>query len=80
MRHVGLCDAKNLYIHVGNTKEMVVDFKRRAHTPHSFFITGEAELVTIVKYLDLQISTNLTRAINTDSIIKKAHQWLLFIT
>lgn len=71
---------KNLDIHVGNIKELLVDFNRRAHTPHFLFISGQAELVTIVKYLGLQMSSYLTRAINTPSIIKKTHQWLFFMT
>lgn len=74
------CVMQKIYTSMWGLQKMVVDFKRRAHTPHSLFITGEAELVTIVKYLGLQMSTNLTRAINTANIIKKAHKWLLFIT
>lgn len=48
----------NLYlINVVNTKELVVDFRRRSHTPSSLLIRGAAmEMVDGFKYLGVHIS------------------------
>ncbi|KAK0133579.1 hypothetical protein N1851_030905 [Merluccius polli] len=59
---------------------MVVDFRRRSHTPPALFIGGAAvEMLSTWKYLGLLISNDLTWATNTASIIKKAPQCLYFL-
>lgn len=56
----------NLCICVGKMKEMVMDFRRRGYTPSPLFIGGASvEMVSIFKYLGVDISNDFTRDINT---------------
>ncbi|KAK0131548.1 hypothetical protein N1851_033723 [Merluccius polli] len=65
----------------GKTKELIVDFrkeKRETHNP--IHINGMAvERVSSFKFLGTHISENLTWAINTSSLVKKANQRLFFL-
>lgn len=66
---VDYCGENKLYINVGKTKELVVDFI------HGAFV----EMVHSFKYLGAHISRDLKWTINTSHILKKAHQRLYFV-
>ena len=75
------CRASNLKLNTSKTKEMIVDFRRRAHSePPPLFIDGEeVERVTCFKFLGIQIANDLTWSHHTDAIRKKAQQRLHFL-
>lgn len=65
---------------MAKTKEMPVGFRGRAHAPLPIINGGETvELVTAIKYLALYLTSDLTWAENTASVVKKAQQRLYFM-
>ena len=80
-RQAAYCRANNLRLNISKTKEMIVDFRRRAHSePPLLVIEGEVvERVTCFKFLGTQIANDLTWTHHTDDIRKKAQQRLHFL-
>ncbi|XP_068168153.1 uncharacterized protein [Antennarius striatus] len=74
------CRHNNLCINVGKTKEMVVDFRRKRHSPPPLHIGGAAvEVVSSHRYLGVQLTEDLTWSCNTSYLLRKAHQRLYFL-
>lgn len=77
---VDWCGENNLCLNVGKTKELVVDFRRRSHSPSPLLINGApVEIVQTTKYLGLHISSDFRWTINTSFIIRKANQRMYFL-
>ena len=75
------CNDNNLELNVNETKEMIVDFKRKKSSPPSpLVIDGRTvEIVQHFKFLGSTISINLKWELNAVNIVKKAHQRLYFL-
>ncbi|KAK0146238.1 RNA-directed DNA polymerase from mobile element jockey [Merluccius polli] len=75
------CADNNLLLNTSKTKELIVDFrKEKGETHNPIQINGMAvERVSSFKFLGTHISENLTWAINTSSLVKKANQRLFFL-
>ncbi|KAK0142660.1 RNA-directed DNA polymerase from mobile element jockey [Merluccius polli] len=75
------CADNNLLLNTSKTKELIVDFrKKKGETHNPIHINGMAvERVSSFKFLGTYISENLTWAINTSSLVKKANQRLFFL-
>src|SRR4029434_9781185 len=74
------CRDNNLLLNVSKTKGIVVDF-RKSHTVHPpLTIDGAAvERVSSTKFLGVHISEDLSWAINSASLAKKAQRRLYFL-
>ncbi len=68
------CSDNNLALNTTKTKELVIDFRRKGKMDiRPLFIRGEqVERVTDFKFLGVHIEEDLTRCINTTTMIKKA--------
>lgn len=78
VRHVAdWCNTNNLAQNVEETKEIVVDFRRNrlSCAPRLLNNTG-VEVVISTKFLGVQITANLTRALNLPGLVKKAQHGL----
>ena len=75
------CECNNLILNISKTKEMIIDFRRKAVAPHSpLVIKGEeVERVSSFKFLGTTIHESLSWDLNTSLIIKKSHQRLYFL-
>ncbi|TWW70097.1 hypothetical protein D4764_18G0009030 [Takifugu flavidus] len=75
------CTDNNLLLNTSKTKELIVDFwKVRGGTHDPIHINGMAvERVSSFKFLGTHISEDLSWTTNTSSLIKKAHQLLVFM-
>eukprot|EP00064_Thunnus_orientalis_P017421 superscaffoldBa00003692_g17503 len=68
----------NLFLNLGKTKEIVIDFRRTQHPPLT--IDGTAvEQVSSIKFLGVYITNDLSWTINTASLAKKGQQHLYFL-
>ena len=74
------CRDNNLLLNVSKTTEIVVDLYK-SHTEHPpLTIDGAAvERVSSTKFLGVHISENLSWAINSASLAKKAYRRLYFL-
>ena len=71
------CDESYLELNVNQTKEMVVDIRRRRHTDRAVEIHDEkVEIVQSYKYLGTIFEDSLKWDLNTEVITKKGHQRL----
>ena len=70
-----------MILNISKTKEMIIDFRRKAVAPHSpLVIKGEeVERVSSFKFLGTTIHESLSWDLNTSLIIKKSHQRLYFL-
>ena len=69
------CEANNLTVNISKTKELVVDFRRKAvqHLPLS--INGQiVERVASFPFLGTTIHESLTWDLNTNLKVSKCHQ------
>ena len=74
------CSENNLSLNIKKTKELIIDYRKKQDTHTPLHINGEAvERVSSFKFLGTHISENLSWAINTTAIVKKAQQWLYFL-
>lgn len=74
------CENNNLILNISKTKELVVDFRKRATPLLPLFINGEVvERVTCFKFLGTTIHQSLSWELNTSLIISKCHQRLYFL-
>ena len=74
------CQENNLALNVDKTKELIIDYRRppRAHSPIQ--IGGTAvERVKEFKFLGVHITEDLTWAVQTERVVKKAQQRLYFL-
>lgn len=79
VEHLEGCRDNNFCIKAKKTKEMIVDFRMGRHLPPRLHIGGtEVEVVSIFRYLGVQISDDLTWSTNTSCLIREAHQCLYF--
>ncbi|KAF0024967.1 hypothetical protein F2P81_021848, partial [Scophthalmus maximus] len=71
------CTDNNLALRTNNTKELIVDFRKKGgtHTP----VSTEVEHVSSFKFLGVHISEDLSWTLNTSTLVKKAHQRLFFL-
>lgn len=82
IHHLDLwCSANNLVLNTNKTKEVIVDFRRSGRTAHApLLIQGvEVERVENIKFLGIHISADLTWALNTSHLVRKAQQRLFFL-
>ncbi|KAI3359378.1 hypothetical protein L3Q82_002881 [Scortum barcoo] len=72
------CLRNNLQINAGKTKELVVDFRRRSHSPPApVSIQGtDIDTVKSYKYLGVHLNDSLDWSDNTDALIKKGNSRL----
>ena len=71
------CDESYLELNVNQTKEMIVDIRRRRHTDRAIEIHDEkVEIVHSYKYLGTIFEDSLKWDLNTEVITKKGHQRL----
>ena len=71
------CDESYLELNVNQTKEMIVDIRRRRHTDRAVEIHDEkVEIVHSYKYLGTIFEDSLKWDLNTEVITKKGHQRL----
>ncbi|KAL0201505.1 hypothetical protein M9458_004692, partial [Cirrhinus mrigala] len=75
------CTDNNLLLNTNKTKELIVDFRKGRRGSHEpIHINGMAvEPVSSFKFLGTHISEDLSWTTNTSSLVKKAHQRLLFL-
>lgn len=79
-RLVVWCDENNLLLNTNKTKELIMDFRRKADTHSPFHINGAAvERATSFKFLGIRISQDLNWSTNCSYLVKKAHQRLFFL-
>ena len=77
---VDWCSDNNLFLNVGKTKEMIVDFRVKKSPPLPLYINGtEVEMVDTFKFLGTHISNDLSWHENTTQIVMKAQQRLYFL-
>ena len=77
---VDWCDTNELELNVSKTKELIIDFRKANHPIIPIVIKGsEVEIVSVFKYLGIQLSNVLSWQTNTESLIKKAQQRLYFL-
>ncbi len=70
----------DLVLNIDKTKELIVDFRRRAPTLQPLIIKGtEVEQTVSYTFLGLHISENLSWAKNTATTVKRAPQRLYFM-
>ncbi len=69
------CGANNLFLNVSKTKEVVMGFRRNSgdHPPLTID-SSTVERVSIIKFLGVHITEDLTCTTNTTSLSKKAQQ------
>jgi hypothetical protein len=68
------CDRNYLELHVGKTREMVIDFRKNKRRPDPVVIKGtEVERVESYKYLGVLFDNALNWKQNTEAIVKKAN-------
>ena len=71
------CDESYLELNLNQTKEMIVDIRRRRHTDRAIEIHDEkVEIVHSYKYLGTIFEDTLKWDLNTEVITKKRHQRL----
>ncbi len=70
------CQDNGLSLNVSKTKELIVDFRKRQQRPYTpLMITGTpVEKVSSFKYLDVNISEDLTWTAHIQTQVKKARQ------
>ncbi len=74
------CENNNLILNISKTKELAVDFRRKATPLLPLSINGEVvEKVTSFKFLGTTIHQSLSWELNTSLIISKCHQQLCFL-
>lgn len=74
------CENNNLILNISKTKELVVDFRKKATPLLPLSINGEVvERVTSFKFLGTTIHQSLSWELNTSLIISKCHQQLYFL-
>lgn len=77
---VSWCDDNNLILNVSKTKEMIIDFRKRADDLSPLHIKGqEVERVEEYKYLGSIIDNKLSWSANTSALLKKGNQRLFFM-
>ncbi len=70
----------NLILNVGKTKELIMDFRKKALPLQPINIKGtEVERVDSYRFLGLQMAANLSWSDSTTAMVKKAQQRLHFI-
>ncbi|KAI3365880.1 hypothetical protein L3Q82_000867 [Scortum barcoo] len=75
------CLRNNLQINAGKTKELVVDFRRRRHSPPApVSIQGtDIDTVKSYKYLGVHLNDNLDWSDNTNALVKKGNSRLFLL-
>ena len=74
------CSENNLSLNIKKTKELIIDYRKKQDTHTPLHINGETvERVSSFKFLGIHIPENLSWAINTTAIVKKAQQRLYFL-
>ncbi|KAI3356050.1 hypothetical protein L3Q82_017163 [Scortum barcoo] len=78
---VDLCLWNNLQINAGKTKELVVDFRRRSHSPPApVSIQGtDIDTVKSYKYLGVHLNDSLDWSDNTNALVKKGNSRLFLL-
>lgn len=77
LHHLALwCLENNLVLNATKTKEVIMDFRKSEGTEHApLLIQGvEVERVDFVKFLGIHITKDLTWALNTSHLVKKAQR------
>eukprot|EP00061_Rhincodon_typus_P007404 g29070.t1 len=74
------CNENNLFLNVGKTEELIIDFRKKGggHAP-IYINRTEMERMKNVKFLELTITDNLSRTSDVDAMVKKAQQRLFFL-
>uniref|UniRef100_A0A3B1K1K8 Reverse transcriptase domain-containing protein n=1 Tax=Astyanax mexicanus TaxID=7994 RepID=A0A3B1K1K8_ASTMX len=74
------CSKNNLILNVKKTKELVIDFRKKAAMLTPVYIRDTAvEIVPDMKFLGVHMANNLTWSLHISSVVKKAHQRLHFL-
>ncbi|KAI3374005.1 hypothetical protein L3Q82_022569, partial [Scortum barcoo] len=74
------CLRNNLQINAGKTKELVVDFRRRSHSPPAPGTQGtDIDTVKSYKYLGVHLNDSLDWTHNTDALVKKGNSRLFLL-
>ncbi|KAI3362414.1 hypothetical protein L3Q82_012711 [Scortum barcoo] len=75
------CLRNNLQINAGKTKELVVDFRRRRHSPPApVSIQGtDIDTVKSYKYLGVHLNDSLDWSDNTNALVKKGNSRLFLL-
>ncbi|KAI3365845.1 hypothetical protein L3Q82_000831 [Scortum barcoo] len=75
------CLRNNLQINAGKTKELVVDFRRRSHSPPApVSIQGtDIDTVKSYKYLGVHLNDSLDWSDNTNALVKKGNSRLFLL-
>ena len=70
----GVHGTNYLDLHVGKTKEMVIDFRRKIDRPEPVALKGDAtERIENYKYLGVLLDSTLRWKENTNAVLQKAH-------
>eukprot|EP00061_Rhincodon_typus_P000888 g13096.t1 len=71
---------KTMCLNVGKTKELIIDFRKKAGEPAPIYINGTVvERGKSIKFLGVTITDNLSWTSHVDATVKKAQQHLLFL-
>ena len=76
---VSWCDTHNLQLNASQTREMIVDFRKRKNPLAPIIVNGDSiERVDCFKFL-ATVSSDLAWVNNTGAVVKKAQQRLFFL-
>ena len=68
------CERNCLKLHIRNTREMIMDFRRKIGQPGPVVIRGKAiERVVTYEYLGVHFDCKLSWKRDTDAVLKKGH-------
>ena len=74
------CTVNNLALNTSKTKELVIDYRRKATDIPPLVISGDCvERAPNFRFLGVHLDEDLTWSTNTSAIVKKAHQRLHFL-
>ena len=76
---VSWCDTNNLQLNASKHREMIVDFRKRTKPLAPIIVNGDSiERVDCFKFLGTIISSDLAWENNTEALVKKVQQRLLY--
>uniref|UniRef100_A0A3B3RCJ5 Reverse transcriptase domain-containing protein n=1 Tax=Paramormyrops kingsleyae TaxID=1676925 RepID=A0A3B3RCJ5_9TELE len=74
------CSNNNLLLNTVKTKELIVDFRKKAENIQPFIINGDCvEKVSDSRFLGVTISEDLTWGTHTSEVVKKTQKRLYFL-
>eukprot|EP00061_Rhincodon_typus_P001912 g16119.t1 len=74
------CNDNNLFLNVGKTKELIIDFRKKRGEQAPFYINGtEVQRAESIMFLGVTITDDLSWTSQENVTVKKARQRLIFL-